>query len=135
MRPSLIAGAGAAAAALVIAACGGGSGSGDVEAFCSEYKKVEEELAELDDSDPDAVDAVFDRIDDLDPPDEIKDEFRAMIEFNRTVYAASQDVDLDDPEAADRLQQEFTERAEGLNEASDKVNDYLLENCDVGASD
>jgi hypothetical protein len=133
MRPSLI--AGAAAAALVIAACGGGSGSGDVEAFCSEYKQVEEELAQLDDSDPDAVEAVFDRIDDLDPPDEIKDEFQTMIEFNRTVYAASQEVDLDDPEAADRLRQEFTERAEDLDEVSDKVNDYLLENCDIGASD
>jgi hypothetical protein len=135
MRPSLIAGAGAAVAALMIAACGGGGGSGDVEAFCSEYEQVEEDLAQLDDSDPDAVDAVFDRIDDLDPPDEIKDEFRKMIEFNRTVYAASQEVDLDDPEAADRLQQEFTDRAEDLNEVSEKVNDYLMENCDIGASD
>jgi hypothetical protein len=133
MRPSLI--AGAVAAALVIAACGGGGGSGDVEAFCSEYKQVEQELAQLDDSDPDAVDAVFDRIDDLDPPDEIKDEFRAMIEFNRTVYTAGQEVDLDDPEAADRLQQEVTERAADLDEVSRKVNDYLLENCDIGASD
>jgi hypothetical protein len=133
MRPSLI--AGAVAAALVIAACGGGGGSGDVEAFCSEYKQVEQELAQLDDSDPDAVDVVFDHIDDLDPPDEIKDEFRAMIEFNRTVYTAGQEVDLDDPEAADRLQQEVTERAADLDEVSRKVNDYLLENCDIGASD
>jgi len=134
MRPSLIAGAGAAAA-LVIAACGGGSGSGDVEAFCSEYKQVEEQLADLDASDPDAVDAVFDRIADLDPPDEIKDEFQTMIDFNRSVYTASQEVDLDDPEAADQLQQELSRRAEDLNEVSEKVNDYLSENCDVGASD
>ena len=96
MRPSLIAGA-AAAGACCVAACGGGGSSGDVEAFCSEYKQVEEELAQLDDSDPDAVEAVFDHIDDLDPPDEIKDEFRTMIEFNRTVYTAGQEVDLDDP--------------------------------------
>ncbi len=133
MRPSLI--AGAAAAALVIAACGGGSDAGDVEAFCTEYKEVEEQLAQLDDSDPDAVDAVFDRIDDLDPPDDIRDEFREMIEFNRRVYTASQQVDLDDPEAADQLQQELTGRAEDLREVSDKVNDYLMENCDIGASD
>lgn len=133
MRPSLI--AGAAAAALVVAACGGGGGSADVEAFCSEYKQVEEELAQLDDSDPDAVEAVFDHIDDLDPPDEIKDEFRTMIEFRRTVYTASQEVDLDDPDAADRLQQEVTERADDLDEVSDKVNDYLLENCGIGASE
>jgi len=133
MRPTLI--AGAAAAALVIAACGGGSGSGSVEDFCSEYKQVEEELAQLDDSDPDAVDALFDRIDDLDPPDEIKDEFQTMTEFNRTVYLASQDVDLDDPEAAAQLQEQFTEQAEDLDEVSNKVNDYLSENCDVGASD
>ena len=133
MRPTLI--AGAAAAALVIAACGGGSGSGSVEDFCSEYKQVEEELAQLDDSDPDAVDALFDHIDDLDPPDEIKDEFQTMTEFNRTVYLASQDVDLDDPEAAAQLQEQFTEQAEDLDEVSNKVNDYLSENCDVGASD
>ena len=133
MRPSLI--AGAAAAALVVGACGGGGGSGDVEAFCSEYKQVEEELAQLDDSDPDAVEAALDHIDDLDPPDEIKDEFRSKIEFNRTVYTAGQEVDLDDPDAVDRLQQEVTERAADLDEVSRKVNDYLLENCDIGASD
>jgi hypothetical protein len=132
MRPSLI--AGAVVAAMTIGACGGG-GSGDVEAFCSEYKQVEEELAQLDDKDPDAVDAVFDRIDDLDPPDEIKDEFRRMTEFNRTVYAASEDIDLNDPDAAAQLQEEFTEQAEELDEVSDEVNDYLSENCDVGASD
>lgn len=133
MRRSLM--AGAAAGALLIAACGGGGDSNSVKAFCSEYKKVEADLADLDGSDPDAVDAVFDRIHDLDPPDEIKDEFRTMIEFVRTVYTAGQEVDLDDPDAADRLQQEVTERAADLDEVSRKVNDYLLENCDIGASD
>jgi protein subunit release factor A len=132
MRPSLI--AGAAAAALVIASCNDG-GSDDVEAFCSEYQQVEEELSQLDQSDADAVDAVFDRIDDLDPPDEIEDEFQTVTDFNRTLYAAGQEVDLDDPEAADQLQQEVTERAEELDEVSDKVNDYLLESCGIGATD
>jgi hypothetical protein len=126
--------AGAAAGALVIAACGG-SGSNDVEAFCSEYKKVEADLVDLDGSDPGAVDAVFDRIHDLDPPDEIKDEFRTMTDFNRSVYTASQDTDLSDPDAAAQLQQELTDKAEDLNEVSDKVNDYLSEHCGVGASD
>ena len=133
MRPSLI--AGAVAGAVLLAACGGGSSSADVEDFCSEYKEVEDQLAQLDDSDPDAVDALFDRIDDLDPPDEIKDEFRTMTEFYRTVYLASPDVDLDDPEAAAQLQEQFTEQAEDLDDVSNKVNDYLSENCDVGASD
>jgi hypothetical protein len=127
--------AGAAAGALLIAACGGGGDSNSVEAFCSEYKKVEADLADLDGSDPDAVDAVFDRIHDLDPPDEIKDEFRTMTDFNRSVYTASQDIDLSDPDAAAQLQQELTDRAENLNEDSDKVNDYLSEHCGVGASD
>jgi len=127
--------AGAAAGALLIAACGGGGDSNSVKAFCSEYKKVEADLADLDGSDPDAVDAVFDRIHDLDPPDEIKDEFRTMTDFNRSVYTASQDIDLSDPDAAAQLQQELTDRAENLNEDSDKVNDYLSEHCGVGASD
>jgi hypothetical protein len=127
--------AGAAAGALLIAACGGGGDSNSVKAFCSEYKKVEADLADLDGSDPDAVDAVFDRIHDLDPPDEIKDEFRTMTDFNRSVYTASQDIDLSDPDAAAQLQEELTDRAENLNEDSDKVNDYLSEHCGVGASD
>ena len=133
MRRSLM--AGAAAGALLIAACGGGGDSDSVKAFCSEYKKVEADLAALDDSDPDAVDAVFDRIHDLDPPDEIKDEFRTMTDFNRSVYTASQDIDLSDPDAAAELQQELTDKAENLNEDSEKVNDYLSEHCGVGASD
>jgi hypothetical protein len=133
MRRSLM--AGAAAGALLIAACGGGGDSNSVKAFCSEYKKVEADLADLDGTDPDAVDAVFDRIHDLDPPDEIKDEFRTMTDFNRSVYTASQDIDLSDPDAAAQLQQELTDRAENLNEDSDKVNDYLSEHCGVGASD
>jgi len=133
MRRSLM--AGAAAGALLIAACGGGGDSNSVKAFCSEYKKVEADLADLDGSDPDAVDAVFDRIHDLDPPDEIKDEFRTMTDFNRSVYTASQDIDLSDPDAAAQLQQELTDKAENLNEDSDKVNDYLSEHCGVGASD
>jgi hypothetical protein len=133
MRRSLM--AGAAAGALLIAACGGGGDSNSVKAFCSEYKKVEADLADLDGSDPDAVDAVFDRIHDLDPPDEIKDEFRTMTDFNRSVYTASQDIDLSDPDAAAQLQEELTDRAENLNEDSDKVNDYLSEHCGVGASD
>jgi hypothetical protein len=127
--------AGAAAGALLIAACGGGGDSNSVKAFCSEYKKVEADLAELDGSDPDAVDAVFDRIHDLDPPDEIKDEFRTMTDFNRTVYTASQDTDLSDPDAAAQLQQELTDKADNLKEDSEKVNDYLSEHCGVGASD
>jgi hypothetical protein len=127
--------AGMAAGALLIAACGGGGDSNSVKAFCSEYKKVEADLADLDGSDPDAVDAVFDRIHDLDPPDEIKDEFQTMTDFNRSVYTASQDIDLSDPDAAAQLQQELTDRAENLNEDSDKVNEYLSEHCGVGASD
>jgi len=134
MRRSLM--AGAAAGALLIAACGGGGSSeASVRSFCSEYKKVEADLADLDGSDPDAVDAVFDRIHDLDPPDEIKDEFRTMIDFNRSVYTASQDIDLSDPDAAARLQQDLTDKAEDLNDVSDKVNNYLSEHCGVGTSD
>jgi outer membrane murein-binding lipoprotein Lpp len=133
LRPSLI--AGAVAGAVLLAACGGGSSSADVEDFCSEYKEVEDQLAQLDDSDPDAVDALFDHIDDLDPPDEISDDFRAMTEFNRMVYSASQDVDLDDPDAAAEFQERFSEQAEDLDEASGKVNDYLSEHCDIAAAD
>jgi len=134
LRPSLI--AGAVAGAVLLAACGGGgSSSADVEDFCSEYKEVEDQLAQFDDSDPDAVDALFDHIDDLDPPDEISDDFRAMTEFNRMVYSASQDVDLDDPDAAAEFQERFSEQAEDLDEASGKVNDYLSEHCDIAAAD
>lgn len=133
MRRSLI--AGAAAGALLLSACGGGSSSASVESFCSEYKKVEADLAAVDDSDPDAVDAVFDRIQDLKPPDEIKDEFRTMIDFNRSVYTASQDVDLSDPEAAAQLQQELSDKADDLDAVSGKVNDYLSEHCGVGTND
>jgi protein subunit release factor A len=124
--------AAAVVVAALLAACGGDGDDGAAEQFCDEYTAVEDELADVDFEDPEALTDAIDRLSELDPPDEIADEFRAVIELNQEIYSASDEVDVSDPEAAAQLQEEFAERAEALEEESEELDDFLTEECGVG---
>ena len=124
--------AAAVVVAALLAACGGDGDDGATEQFCDEYTAVEDELADVDFEDPEALTDAIDRLSELDPPDEIADEFRAVIELNQEIYSASDEIDVSDPDAAAQLQEEFAERAEALEEESEKLDDFLTEECGVG---
>lgn len=132
--PTGLAAALALLAATALAACGDDEGSAATESFCEEYTQLEEELSGTDYEDPAAVGDAFDRIAELDPPDEIAEEFRAVIALNQEIYSASDGADLSDPEAASELQEQFSERAAELEEESQKVDDFLTEECGAGDS-
>jgi len=125
-----------AVAALVVAAalpaCGGGDDDSATESFCEEYRALEDELADVDIDDPEAATEAFDRLADLDPPDEIADEFRAVVELNQEVFSAGEGVDLSDPEAAAELQEQFSDRLAELEDESQAVEGFLTEECGVG---
>lgn len=125
-----------AVAALVataaLPACGGDDGSSATESFCEEYRALEDDLADVDIDDPEAASEAFDRLAELDPPDEIADEFRAVVELNQEIYSASEGVDLTDAEAAAELQEQFSDRAAELEEESQAVEGFLSEECGVG---
>ena len=118
-------------AAAALQACGGDDSSA-TEQFCEDYRSLEDDLADVDIDDPAAAADLFDRLADLDPPDEIADEFRAVVELNQEAYSAGEDVDLSDPEAAAELQEQFSDRAAELDEESQAVEGFLSEECGVG---
>jgi hypothetical protein len=71
------------------------------------------------------------RLDDLEPPDEIADEFQAVVDFTKDAAAAAEDVDLTDPDAAAELQEQFEGRQAELEEAGQKVDDFLADKCGI----
>ena len=91
------------------------------------------DLSGTDYEDPAAVGDAFDRIAELDPPDEIAEEFRAVIALNQE-FSAGEGADLSDQQAASELQEQFSESAAELEEESQKVDDFLTEECGVSDS-
>jgi hypothetical protein len=118
-------------AAAALPACGGDDGSA-TEQFCEDYRSLEDDLADVDIDDPEAAADLFDRLAELEPPEEIADEFRAVVELNQEVFSAGEDVDLRDQEAAAELQQQLSDRAAELDEESQAVEGFLSEECGVG---
>jgi len=129
MRRTLI---GLVAAGLLFAGCsdsdddGGGGGDeasgGDSDSFCSDFQALEDQFAE----DPEAgavQDTIREALEELDPPDEIADDFEQVLE----VFRQTADVDLEDPEA----QADAQELAEGAAEAQERVSTYLEDECGI----
>ena len=66
---------------------------------------------------------VLEAFEELDPPDEIADDFDAMLEASRNIA----DVDQSDPEAMADAQAEI----ESATEAQERVSAYLDEECGI----
>ena len=83
---------------------------------------IEERFAD----DPEAAadpEVVLEAFEELDPPDEIADDFDAMLEASRNIA----DVDQSDPEAMADAQAEI----ESATEAQERVSAYLDEECGI----
>ncbi len=119
-----------AALMLALAGCGRGGDSSTKE-FCDDYRKVADDLEGVGQDDADAVDEGLRKLDALDPPDEIKDEFEQIVELVRESNAMAKNVDLRDPAQVSQAQQLFADQEEELAAASAKVGDFLSENCGI----
>jgi hypothetical protein len=98
------------------------AGSGSSEDFCSGFEELDQRF----DEDPDAAadaESVVDELDQLDPPDEIADDYAVVIEAGRSLA----DLDPEDPEAAAEAQQLSEEAAA----AQGRVSEFLETECGI----
>jgi hypothetical protein len=105
-----------------LAACGDddeGAG-GD---FCEQARSVDSAFDEIDDPSSADFSEAIDRLQEMDPPAEIAEEWDQLM----SSLDAFEDIDLEnpDPEALAELD------TEEMQEASDKVDEYMSEECGI----
>jgi hypothetical protein len=136
-RKSLVAASGVAVlVATLLAGCG--SGGGDVEAFCEDAGAIVDGSF-LDDLDPDSAEdpsAVYDtaleRIDEIDPPSDIADDWENTTEAMHTYLEALADIDMESDTAMEEMEEVTADMDEdALQESSDNIETYLDENCEA----
>lgn len=101
----------------------GEEGSGDVpDGFCADFQALNDQFAE----DPEAAsdpEAVISALESLEPPDEIAEDFAALVEVSR----GTAEIDMNDPEAVAEAQA----LSESAGEAQARVSAYLEDECNI----
>ena len=115
--------AGVAVVGLLMAAgCGGDDDSTSSEAideFCDGFNDVNEQFSDINVTDPGALDDALDMLRDLDPPEEIADEYEKVLEgFERL-----SEIDITDRIAVAEVQEELPEAEEAFNTVGEFVED------------
>jgi hypothetical protein len=98
------------------------AGTGSTDDFCSDFEELDQRF----DDDPDAAAdtaAVVDALDELDPPDEIADDYATVIDTGRRLA----DLDPNDPAAVEEAQQ-LSEEAVA---AQGRVSEFLGSECGI----
>lgn len=119
---------GAAVAALLIAAgCGddddgGGASSQATEEFCQGFNRINEQFSDINPvTNPEALREALDMLRDLDPPEEIADEYETVLEgFDRLSK-----IDVTDQDAVNEVRDELPEAEDAFN----TVGDFVEEEC------
>ena len=119
------------------------TGDETAESFCEEVQAAEDALTDatenLDVTDPDgavaALDDAVEAMREVDAPAEIADEWEAIVSSTESMLDAVDELDLSDPESAaqqlEDLSTQLEEDAEALEEAGDRVDEYLSEECGI----
>jgi hypothetical protein len=115
--------AGVAVVGLLMAAgCGGDDDSTSSEAideFCDGFNDVNEQFSDINVTDPGALDGALDMLRDLDPPEEIADEYEKVLEgFERL-----SEIDITDRNAVAEVQEDLPEAEEAFNTVGEFVDD------------
>jgi hypothetical protein len=125
--------AGLAAVGLLVAAgCGGddggdgdsaeSAGGGSTEDFCAGFNDINEQFANIDPAEnPEALDEAVDLLRDLDPPEEVADDYATVLEG----FEALADIDVNDQDAVADLQEEFS----GTEDAFTAVSEFVEREC------
>ena len=119
---------GVAVAALLIAAgCGddddgGGASSQATEDFCQGFNRINAQFSDINPvTNPDALREALDMLRDLDPPEEIADEYETVLEgFDRLSK-----IDVNDQDAVNEVRDELPEAEDAFN----TVGDFVEEEC------
>jgi hypothetical protein len=116
--------AGVAVAGLLIATgCGGddddSTPSESIEEFCDGFNEVNERFSEIDVTDPDALENALDMLRDLDPPEEIADEYQTVLDgFQRL-----SEIDITNRNEVAEVQEELPDAEEAFNTVGQFVED------------
>jgi Asp-tRNA(Asn)/Glu-tRNA(Gln) amidotransferase C subunit len=115
--------AGVAVVGLLMAAgCGGDDDSTSSEAineFCDGFNEVNDQFSDINVTDPGALDNALDMLRDLDPPEEIADEYEKVLEgFERL-----SEIDITDRNAVAEVQEDLPEAEEAFNTVGEFVED------------
>jgi len=119
--------AGVAVAGLLIAAgCGdddGGSASSQAtEEFCEGFNRINERFSDINPvTNPDALQEALDMLRNLDPPEEIADEYDTVL----SSFERLSEIDVTDQDAVNRVREELPEAEDAFN----TLGDFVDEEC------
>ncbi len=112
---------------------------GDADGFCAEVEAAQDQLDSVMDNealvDPsaalDVVDEALDTMRSIDPPAEIAEDWAAVTSFTEDMISALDDIDVTDPAALEELGRDLEQNAEALEDAADRVDRYLEDECGI----
>jgi hypothetical protein len=119
----------AIAALLIAAGCGddddgdgGGASNQATEEFCQGFNRINEQFSDINPvTNPGALREALDMLRDLDPPQEIADEYETVLEgFERLSK-----IDVTDQDAVNEVRDELPEAEDAFN----TVGDFVEEEC------
>ena len=115
--------AGVAVVGLLMAAgCGGDDDSTSSEAideFCDGFNEVNEQFSNINVTNPGALDNALDMLRDLDPPEEIADEYEKVLEG----FEKLSEIDITDRNAVAEVQADLPDAEEAFNTVGEFVED------------
>ena len=126
----------ATTAAPTAEASGGTQGSAS---FCAEVEAARDQLDNVVDgetlADPsaalDVVDDALETMRSIDPPAEIAEDWEAVRSFSEEMISSLDEIDVTDPAALEELGRELEHNAEALEDAADRVDRYLEDECGI----
>jgi hypothetical protein len=99
-----------------------GGGGETPEGFCADFQALSDQFGNDPEADPNEV---VEALEGLDPPEEIAEDFDAVVEVTRQTA----ELDTSDPEAMEQAQ----ELSDQSMEAQERVSTYLQDECNLGA--
>jgi len=111
---------------LMAAGCGddddGGASSEEIKTFCDGFNEINEQFADINPvANPEALDQALEMLRDLDPPEEIADDYATVLDgFERL-----SEIDVTDQNAVAQVQEELPDAEQAFN----TVGDFVQEKC------
>jgi hypothetical protein len=111
---------------LMAAGCGddddGGASSEEIKTFCDGFNEINEQFADINPvANPEALDQALEMLRDLDPPEEIADDYATVLDgFERL-----SEIDVTDQNAVAQVQDELPDAEQAFN----TVGDFVQEKC------
>jgi hypothetical protein len=110
---------------LMAAGCGddgGGASSDQINEFCDGFNEINDQFADINPvTDPGALDEALEMLRDLEPPDEIADEYETVL----SGFEALSEIDITDQDAVAQVQEDLPE----AEEAFITVGDFVEREC------